>query len=191
MYQVADMEQDVDVIGPHNGQDDGDKRHQEGVSSDSADTAEDLPSSDEDYSSFSKAEKRYIVFIVAWAAFFSPLSANIYFPALNILSSDLHVSLELMNLTITSYMICQGIIPSILGDLADTSGRRPVYLLAFIVYLAANIGLAIQDSYPALLVLRMLQSTGSAGTIAVGYGVATDIASPAERGKYLGAMLCG
>lgn len=30
--------------------------------------------------------------MTAWAGFFSPLSANIYFPALNILASSLHVS---------------------------------------------------------------------------------------------------
>jgi hypothetical protein len=33
-----------------------------------------------DYSSFSLGEKRFIVFMAAFAGFFSPLSANIYFP---------------------------------------------------------------------------------------------------------------
>lgn len=76
-------------------------------------------------------------------------------------------SLELMNLTITAYSICQGIVPSIVGDLADMIGRRPVYLLVFLTYLSANTGLALQDSYPALLVLRMFQSTGSSGKLSV------------------------
>ena len=75
------------------------------------------------------------------------------------------MSLELMNLTITAYLICQGIVPSIFGDLADMVGRRPVYLLVFLIYFSANIGLALQNSYPALLVLRMLQSTGSSGEL--------------------------
>ena len=115
------------------------------------------------YTIFSKPTKRWIVFIVSLAGFFSPLSANIYYPALNDIAKDLHVSLELMNLTITAYLICQGIVPSIFGDLADMVGRRPVYLLVFLIYLSANVGLALQNSYPALLVLRMLQSTGSSG----------------------------
>lgn len=115
------------------------------------------------YSVFSKSTKRWIVFLVALAGFFSPLSANIYFPSLNYLAHDLSVSLELINLTITAYLVCQGIVPSVVGDMADTAGRRPVYIGAFIVYLAANIGLALQDSYPALLILRILQSSGSSG----------------------------
>ena len=29
------------------------------------------------------------------------------------------------------------------------------------------------------------------GTISIAYGVVADIASPAERGSYVGAVLCG
>lgn len=115
------------------------------------------------YSVFTKRDRRGIVLLVALAGFFSPLSANIYFPALNYIASDLDVSLVLMNLTITAYLICQGLVPFMVGDLADHLGRRPVYLAVFVIYLAANVGLALQDSYPALLVLRILQSSGSSG----------------------------
>lgn len=115
------------------------------------------------YSVFSQSTRRWTVLLVALAGFFSPLSANIYFPALNYLAHDLNVSLKLINLTITAYLIFQGIVPFIVGDAADKMGRRPVYIAAFVVYLGANIGLALQNSYPALLVLRVLQSSGSSG----------------------------
>ena len=117
------------------------------------------------YSVFTKPEKRWIIFIISMAGFFSPLSANIYFPAVNYLARDLDVSLGLINLTITAYLVCQGIVPSIVGDTADMIGRRPVYLAAFVIYLAANIGLALQKSYAALIVLRVLQSSGSSGLL--------------------------
>ena len=115
------------------------------------------------YSTFSNKAKRGIVLLVALAGFFSPLSANIYFPALEYIASDLHVSLELMNLTITAYLVCQGLVPFMVGDLADRLGRRPIYLAIFVIYLAANLGLALQKSYSALLILRILQSSGSSG----------------------------
>ncbi len=38
-------------------------------------------------------------------AFFSPLSANIYYPIFNILAQDFHVSNTLINLTVTVYMV--------------------------------------------------------------------------------------
>ena len=143
------------------------------------------------YTTFSKVSKRWIVLIVAFAGMFSPLSSFIYYPAINALASGLQTSVESINLSITSYMIVSGILPSILGNAADQIGRRPVYVVAFVVYFIANVGLAIQNSFPALLVLRMIQSAGSSGTIALGYGVIADIAPPSERGLYVGIVLCG
>ena len=118
------------------------------------------------YSIFSKTQKRYIVVIVALAGLFSPLSSFIYYPATKALADSLHTSIEAINLSITSYMIVSGVFPSILGDAADQIGRRPVYIFAFVVYIAANAGLALQDSYSALLILRMVQSVGSSGKFA-------------------------
>ena len=143
------------------------------------------------YSVFSIHQKRYIVFTAAFAGLFSSLSANTYFPALNTLSTELHVSDELINLTLTSYMIFQGLAPTIYGDLADMTGRRPAYILGFVIYIAANIGLALQKSYTALFILRCLQSTGSSGTVALGNGVVADISSMAERGVYMGIVTSG
>ncbi len=79
----------------------------------------------------------------------------------------------------------------ILGSIADQLGRRPVYLLVFFMYILANVGLALQTSYPALLLLRMLQSAGGSATIGLGYGVVGDITQPSERGAYMGILGCG
>ena len=134
-------------------------------------------------------QKRYISGIVCFSAMFSGLSSFIYYPAITALSHDLHVSIELINLTITSYLIVSGIAPSILGDMADQSGRRPVSLVAFTLYFIANIGLALQNNYAALVVLRCVQSAGASGTIAIAYGVISDIATPAERGGHVGILM--
>lgn len=143
------------------------------------------------YSVFTPWQKRLIIFMVTWGSFISPTSANIYFPALNPLSEYLHVSSTLINLTLTSYMIFQGLAPTLTGDLADMAGRRPAYIIAFTLYLGVNIGLALQNSYTALFILRCLQSTGSSGAIALGYGVVADISTSAERGKYVGILGMG
>lgn len=120
---------------------------------------------EEAYSAFSKSSKRVIAFTASFAAMFSGLSSFIYYPALQPLATDLDVSLEAVNLTITSYLIVAGLAPSVIGDMADYTGRRPVYIITFLLYSAANIGLAVQRSYAALLVLRMLQSAGASGEL--------------------------
>ena len=90
--------------------------------------------------------------------------------------------------------IIQGIAPAFVADMADRSGRKPMYVFCFVVFTAANIGLALQNSFTALLVLRMLQAAGSSGTVALANGVVGDIITSSERGSYiafasLGGML--
>ncbi|RDW74906.1 MFS general substrate transporter-1 [Coleophoma cylindrospora] len=143
------------------------------------------------HSVFTRSQRICITIMVTLGSFFSPLSGQIYFPAIPDIAKDYHTTTARINLTITTYMILQGLAPTIMGTLGDTTGRRPAYILAFTIYLAANIGLAVQQSYTALLVLRFLQSAGSSGTIALSYGVISDIATPAERGKYLGPAAAG
>ncbi|KAI0595705.1 major facilitator superfamily transporter [Biscogniauxia sp. FL1348] len=138
------------------------------------------------YSVLTTFQKRGIVMAAAAGAFFSPLSGQIYFPALNLLSKDLHVSSDQINLTVTTYMIFQGITPMFVGSFADTTGRRPAYLFCFVVYIAANIGCALAPNYATLLVLRMFQSAGASTTISLCQAVVSDIITSAERGQYVG-----
>ena len=57
------------------------------------------------YSIFSHRAKTLIVIAASISTFFSPLTANIYFPALNTIAFDLKVSDTLVNLTVTTYMV--------------------------------------------------------------------------------------
>jgi predicted MFS family arabinose efflux permease len=54
-----------------------------------------------------------------------------------------------------------------------------------------NVALALQHSFPALLVLRAIQSCGSSGTVALASAVAADIITSAERGTYMGLTSLG
>lgn len=143
------------------------------------------------YSAFPHSTRRWITAVLAVGSFVSPMTATIYFPTLNALSKDMGVSISLINLTITSYMIFQALAPTMYGEFGDMAGRRPAYILGFSIYIAANVGLALQNNYAALLVLRCLQSAGSSGTIALGFASVADIASTAERGRYMGAVGAG
>jgi multidrug resistance protein len=130
--------------------------------------------------------KRLIVLAAAISAFFSPLTAQIYLPALNALAADFQVTDAQINLTVTTYMIFQGVTPMFIGGFADTAGRRPAYVICFVIYIAANIGLALSPSYAALLILRCLQSAGSSTTVALCQAVVADIVTSAERGQFIG-----
>ncbi|KAH8554127.1 major facilitator superfamily domain-containing protein [Umbelopsis sp. PMI_123] len=143
------------------------------------------------YCSFSLRQRYSILAIVATTAFLSTLSANIYFPALGVVQNDLHTTPELINLTISLYMVFQGLSPSFWAPLADIWGRRPVYLATTTVYLESNIALAVAPNYVSVLVLRMLQACGSGPVIALGGGCIGDIANPTERGTFFGIYTSG
>ncbi|KAI0428304.1 MFS general substrate transporter [Xylaria sp. FL1042] len=145
----------------------------------------------EPHSIFDKRQKALIVFLAATAATFSGFASNIYFPSLPTISEDLGVSIELVNLTITSYLIFQGLAPSLWGPLSDVKGRRLTYFCTFLVFLGACIGLAETPNYATLIVLRSLQSSGSASTVAVGSAVIGDITTREERGGYMGVFQGG
>lgn len=138
------------------------------------------------YHILSMKQKWNLVIFVSLAASFSPLSSNIYFPAIDTISKDLGVNASLIALTITVYMVVQGIAPSLLGAFSETYGRRLTFAITLAIYTAANLALAFTSNYPMLMVLRGLQAAGSAATISISAGVIADIACPQERGRFIG-----
>lgn len=161
------------------------------------------------YSAFSAKQKSLIVMIAAMSSFISPFSANIYFPVLNTLrlvgdeprgsksseilthfflmllieKQDFKTTAEMISLTVTVYMIFQGLSPSFWGSLSDSWGRRPVYLMTLFIYVLSCIGLALAPNYTTLLILRMLQAFGSSSVIAIGAGT---IGKRKIRGSWFG-----
>lgn len=75
--------------------------------------------------------------------------------------------------------------------MSDRFGRRPVYLVSLLINIAANLGLALQDSYASLMVLRCLQSSSSSGTVALGQAVLDDLTTSEERGKFMAYLTLG
>ena len=157
----------------------------------------------------SERHKKWTIAITSLVTFVSPVSANIYYPTLNEMASELHSTSSKINLTITAFMvssklirlicpdltspltglsfgqIVQGVGPFLVASFSDIYGRRVTSIAALVVYLAVNIGLALQSSYPALMSLRYLQSFGSSTASIVCTSVAADLVPRAERGRYM------
>ncbi|TGO44625.1 hypothetical protein BOTNAR_0778g00030 [Botryotinia narcissicola] len=132
--------------------------------------------SDVPYSVFSASQKKMIVLTGSMSSLFSPMSTSMYYPSLIL---DAKISL-----TVTSFLIIQGLAPMMIAGLSDKAGRRPAYIVCFIIYFFTTLGLGLQNSYPALMALRCLQSAGSSGTVALANGLVGDITS-SERGTYV------
>ncbi|POS75161.1 hypothetical protein DHEL01_v206447 [Diaporthe helianthi] len=142
------------------------------------------------YSTFTKWQKIYITYLLGFLTLASSLTANIYLPLILLLAEQYHTSGQAINLTITVYVIFQGISASFWSPLSDVFGRRPVFILTFGLYTAASLGLALsKGSYTALILLRATQSVGGSAVLSLAYGVVADLVTSAERGTMLGPML--
>ncbi|ORX37291.1 major facilitator superfamily domain-containing protein [Kockovaella imperatae] len=151
------------------------------------------PTSQRPYSAFPQRTKWLIVILGGLAGIFSPISSNIFVPAIPTLARDFNRSEQDITLGVTIYLIFQAITPSFFGSLSDTIGRRPVYIGTLTLYIGANIGLALMptSAYWMLLFFRALQSTGGSAVISIGAGSIADIAEPHERGKFFAVFQLG
>ncbi|KJA29580.1 hypothetical protein HYPSUDRAFT_174289 [Hypholoma sublateritium FD-334 SS-4] len=146
-----------------------------------------------EYDRFTKHEKWFIVSFTSFVGIFSPLTANIYLPALPALSVAFGKSTELINLTVTMYMVLQAIAPMLWGPVSDHLGRRPTSAACLLILSLSCVGLALvpTSDFWLLMLLRCLQAAGSASTIAIGAGVIGDISTRAERGGFFGLFILG
>ncbi|KAJ7354428.1 MFS general substrate transporter [Mycena albidolilacea] len=123
----------------------------------------------------------------------SPPSSHIYCPVIPTLSQVFRKPIELINLTVTMYIVFQGL--GRFGTLADYFRRGLMFICCLLLLSASCIGLALvpSNAYWLLLLLRCLQSAGSASTIALGAGVIGDISTLRNGavGPVIGPVLGG
>ncbi|KAI0436725.1 major facilitator superfamily domain-containing protein [Xylaria telfairii] len=141
------------------------------------------------YSSFSRSQLKRFQLLLGFTTITSPLTATIYFPLLPLLRNHFTTSTQAINLTLTIYIIFQGISPVLFGPLSDYYGRRPLFLITLFIYVIGNVGLSLnKSSYAVLLVLRAVQSLGASAAYAISFGVVADICPPSDRGRILGPI---
>lgn len=150
------------------------------------------PASGRPYSALSAQRRRLILAIVTAAGFFGPLAAGIYLPALPILQKEFKTSVTTINATVTVFMAVLAVAPLFWASWADYGGRKPLYLVSLLIYMAANILLAVLPaSLAALFILRIVQGFGAASVLSLGSGTVADIIPPKGRASAMSLVLLG
>ncbi|KAH3678373.1 hypothetical protein WICMUC_001390 [Wickerhamomyces mucosus] len=138
-----------------------------------------------DYTVFNHFEKYCIVISTSTITIWSPIGQPVYYPALLVLENHFHISEELVNLSIVLYMICQSITPLVLSAFADKLGRRPILLVILAGFCAASAGIAVCNSYSAILVLRSIQSSFIGPSVPIIAGQVGDFTERSNRGSFI------
>lgn len=105
-------------------------------------------------------KSRLFLLLMAAIAALAPFSMDAYLPALNIISQDLQTSVATTNLTISAFLIGNGIGHFIGGALSDSLGRRQTILFGLVIYILATTGVVFCQSIVQLHFLRSLQAFG-------------------------------
>lgn len=125
-------------------------------------------------------EKGLLAFIGFLSAFI-PLSTDLYLPALPHMADNFHVSVGLINLTLTLFFIFFAAATLFWGPLSDKYGRKPILLIGLILYTTASVLCALSANVYQLIGFRVLQAVASGAVISVGSAVVKDVYEGRKR----------
>ena len=110
----------------------------------------------------------FLLIMLGALAGLTPLSVDMYLPAIPSIAADLGARVEAVQLTISTFLIGFAIGQMFYGPLADSFGRKPVILFGLALFTLASVGCLLADNLPFLLFFRLLQAIGgAAGAVVV------------------------
>lgn len=122
------------------------------------------------------------------AMFLSSLSQTVVGTSMRTIADDLH-GLDLQVWVVTAFLIVSTIVTPIYGKLSDIFGRRPLFLIAIVLFLIGSIACSFAQDMVQLAAFRALQGLGAGGLMSLPLTIMGDVLSPRERAKYQGYFL--
>jgi EmrB/QacA subfamily drug resistance transporter len=89
---------------------------------------------------------------------------------------------------VTSYLLASTISTPIYGKLGDMYGRKPVFLVAILIFLAGSMLAGLSQTMAELIGFRALQGIGAGGLMVSAQAIIADIVPPRDRGRYMGLI---
>ncbi len=117
--------------------------------------------------------------------FLSALDQSVVGTAMRTIADDLK-GLELQAWVTTAYLITSTISTPIYGKLGDIFGRRRLFLIAIVIFVAGSALSALSGSMLELAGWRAIQGIGAGGLFSLAITVLSDIVPPRERARYQG-----
>ncbi|MFI5031407.1 MAG: Bcr/CflA family multidrug efflux MFS transporter [Reyranellales bacterium] len=127
--------------------------------------------------------------LLALLSAFTPLSIDLYLPALPMITVDLHGTVGDIQLTLSAFMIAFGAGQIFYGPAGDRFGRRPVILSGLFVYVLTSIGCAFAGEAMQLVMLRLLQGLAACGSVVLARTMVRDLAERDQAARAMSLMM--
>jgi len=102
------------------------------------------------------------------------LGVDAMLPALGRIGDSLGLGGNERQWVVSSYLIGFGAAHILYGTLADRYGRKPVIYVALGIYIVASLGAACAKNFEALLIARVVEGIGAAGTRVLAVSIVRD-----------------
>jgi DHA1 family bicyclomycin/chloramphenicol resistance-like MFS transporter len=123
--------------------------------------------------------------LLAGLSTLGPFSIDAYLPAFAGIQESLNATPLEIQQTLSSYLFAFAIMFLFHGALSDSFGRRPVILVALVVYTAASLWCAIADSVHGLIVGRVMQGLSVGAGMVVGRAMIRDLFGPEDAQRLM------
>ena len=128
----------------------------------------------------------FILLVVVMVTFMSTLDGSIVNVALPVMAKSLNVTSAGIQWIVTSYLIVISASILIFGRLGDMLGKTKVFKVGIMVFTLGSLFCGITSSLPLLVLARVIQAIGAAGSMANSQGIITEVFPANERGRALG-----
>ncbi len=88
----------------------------------------------------------------------------------------------------SAYMLASTTVIPIFGKLSDIYGRRPIYLVAMVIFLAGSVLAGLAQSMEQLVIFRVIQGLGAGGLMPLAFTIIGDIFTFEQRAKMQGVF---
>jgi EmrB/QacA subfamily drug resistance transporter len=119
--------------------------------------------------------------------FLAALDQTIVSTALPTIVGDLG-GLEHLSWVVTSYLLASTASTPLYGKLGDMYGRKPVFLVAILIFLAGSVLSGLSRTMTELILFRAVQGLGAGGLMVGAQAIIADVVPPRERGRYIGLI---
>lgn len=86
------------------------------------------------------------------------LNMSIFLPSLNAMTAYFDTTYPIMQIALSGYLAVTAVLQIFVGPISDKVGRRPVTIVAILIFIGATIGALFATSVTVFLVFRMLQA---------------------------------
>ncbi|MBT2655044.1 multidrug effflux MFS transporter [Bacillus sp. ISL-18] len=130
-----------------------------------------------------------IVIVLGFLSALAPFSMDMYLPALPTLTSDLHTSTSLAQLSLMFCLLGLAFGQLIAGPISDARGRRIPLIIGMVIFIVSSLLCAFTSSIEVLIILRLIQGLAGSVGLVISRAVVRDYYTGNKMTKFFALLM--